>query len=87
MMNTQCGDFDGCGFPSGGRRVLCRLLLGLVSSLASVQAQETAVPSPASSGGVVAEVPPLVQPDAALSFERQVRPLLKTWCLDCHGGE
>ncbi|MFN7870205.1 MAG: PSD1 and planctomycete cytochrome C domain-containing protein [Planctomyces sp.] len=87
MMNTQCGDFDGCGFPSGGRRVLCRLLLGLVSSLASVQAQETAAPSPASSVGVVAEVPPLVQPDAALSFERQVRPLLKTWCLDCHGGE
>ncbi|MFN5075524.1 MAG: PSD1 and planctomycete cytochrome C domain-containing protein, partial [Planctomyces sp.] len=87
MMNTQCGDFDGCGFPSGGRRVLCRLLLGLVSSLASVQAQETAAPSPASTGGVVAEVPPLVQPDAALSFERQVRPLLKTWCLDCHGGE
>ena len=36
---------------------------------------------------VVAEVPlvPGSAPDA-LSFEADVRPILKTYCLDCHGG-
>ena len=28
-----------------------------------------------------------VDPAAAISFERQVRPILKAYCLDCHGGE
>lgn len=28
-----------------------------------------------------------VAPDAEISFERQARPILKAFCLDCHGGE
>ena len=28
-----------------------------------------------------------VDPAAPISFERQVRPILKAYCLDCHGGE
>lgn len=71
---------------AGCWRVLgCAILL--LASRAVAVAQQAAAESEASvevSGG---EVPPLVQPDAGLSFERQVRPLLKTWCLDCHGGE
>lgn len=27
-----------------------------------------------------------IDPDATLSFEKQVRPILKTYCLDCHGA-
>ncbi|MBL8812446.1 MAG: PSD1 domain-containing protein [Planctomycetaceae bacterium] len=28
-----------------------------------------------------------VEPQAEVSFERQARPVLKAYCLDCHGGE
>jgi len=90
MMKTQAVEAVGCGFLTGGcssAQGLLLLLLGLQSLVVPVQAQEAAVPAATSAAGVAPEVPALVQPDAALSFERQVRPLLKTWCLDCHGGE
>ncbi|TWU14815.1 Planctomycete cytochrome C [Symmachiella macrocystis] len=28
----------------------------------------------------------LVQPDAAVSFEKQIRPIFRTYCYDCHGS-
>jgi hypothetical protein len=67
----------------------CRFLLPLLSLVAlmpTVQCQEAAS-SAVDAAKPAVEVAPLVLPDAELSFERHVRPLLKTWCLDCHGGE
>ena len=28
-----------------------------------------------------------IQPEAEITFEKQVRPILKAYCFDCHGGE
>lgn len=28
-----------------------------------------------------------IQPEAEITFEKQVRPILKAYCIDCHGGE
>ena len=58
---------------SGFAHLRClSVLLVLSTQLAAVHADDT-------TGHVNA--------DAAISFERQIRPILKTWCLDCHGGE
>jgi len=92
MMKTRCVDSAGGGLLNSGRQsrdwLLPALLLPVLLLSAAVSANAQEPPAPAAAiGAAVAEVPALVVPDAALSFERQVRPLLKTWCLDCHGGE
>ena len=87
MMKTRCVDSAGGGLLNSGRQSRHWLLPVLLLSVAvSANAQEPPAVA-AAAGAAVADVPALVVPDAALSFERQVRPLLKTWCLDCHGGE
>ena len=36
--------------------------------------------------GILVAVAPLLMAQDKLTFEQHVRPILKTYCLDCHGG-